>query len=146
MDDCDIDRIPNSFLVNNNFRSIRFRYQVIKNEMENFEKQAEELIRFKDCRISDFRDYDLMKDLGSERFISKQDSIQKKEERVDLISNFLFFTCKIFIHCIEGPDNEKKYHIEKNHQTFATISHLLHNIAGIHPRIVYEINGLLFYD
>ena len=145
--DCDVHSIPDEFGVNQffqtigalgYFRSMRFRYKVPDDQEESFEANLRERIVSNGCVISDFRPYIIMDDLGGDRFIVPDSSLHRRIERVDLMVNFLCDVCRLFIHALEGPDIDGKYHLETNKNQnnlggtlFESGRHLFCNITGV---------------
>jgi hypothetical protein len=148
--DCKICKIPNNFGINEDFqsigengwfRSLRFRYSVADQYCDDFETQARELINAQYCVISDFRPYNHINDLGGDRFVGEDRSDERCLERARLMEQYLCYVCKLFIHCLVGPD-DGRYRLERsdhelnpNHSVFESIHHLFCNITNVSLRV-----------
>jgi len=156
--DCNIDMIPDEFGIDQNdnsvdenrlFRSLRFRYHVSDEQVDAFEERLRESIIRQNCVISDFRDYSHLDDLGGDRFIGGEQTQQRRIERADLMVKFLCAICQIFIHCLEGPDNDGKFRIERSGcnqnpqgSIFESAHHLFCNITSVPLRVLISQNGV----
>ena len=153
--DCNIESIPDEFGINQNviearfFRSLRFRYQVNDEQLENFESLLREAIVSHNCAISDFRDYSHLDDLGGDRFIGGERTEQRRLERANLIVKYLCDTSQIFIHCLQGPDENGKFQLESSDSNqnphgsiFESAHHLFCNMTNVPLRILISQNGV----
>ena len=153
--DCNIESIPDEFGVNQNgngasfFRSLRFRYQVNDQQRENFETLLRETILGHNCAISDFRDYSHVDDLGGDRFIGGERTHQQRLERANLIVKYLCDISQIFIHCLQGPDENGRFQLESSDSNqnpqgsiFESAHHLFCNMTNVPLRILISQNGV----
>ena len=150
--DCDINAIPSYFGTDRNFlstvpdgrfRSLRFRYSVNEKELGTFENQAGELIKKYGCAISDFRDYDYVKELGGERFLAGEPAAPRQKERADLIVLNFHALSKLYIHTLSGPDQDGRYRTELSdsdqnprQSIFESVHHFFCNITDVPTRVL----------
>ena len=153
--DCDIKAIPTVFSTDGNFnsigpggryRSLRFRYSVKEIEVEEFENQAKELIQKYQCAISDFRDYDYVKELGGERFLAGEPGAQRQIERAELVLQNFNALSKLYIHTLTGPDQAGIYRTELSdsdqnprHSIFESVHHFFCNISEVPTRVLVSV-------
>lgn len=156
--DCDIDLIPQEFGINDTYqpiglqgfyRSLRFRYEVEDESLNQFEQLAGELIENNGCVISDFRDYPFIEDLGGDRFIGGERTDPRRQQRAQLIQDFFLSACMLFIHCLTGPDEHGQFQIEvsDNNQNrhgsiFESAHHLFCNITNVPLSILISEHGI----
>lgn len=131
------------------FRSLRFRYSVADQYCDDFETRARELISDQKCVISDFPPYNHIDDLGGDRFIGEERSDERRSERARLMEQYLFGVCKLFIHCLIGPDENRRYRLEEcihkenpNHSVFESIHHLFCSITDVPLRVLVSSDGI----
>ena len=150
--DCDINAIPAYFGTDRNyfsigpqghFRSLRFRYSVEENELDPFEQQARDLIQQYQCAISDFRDYDYIKELGGKRFLAGEFDSQRQSERAELVLQNFHSLCKLCIHTLSGPDQNGIYRTELSdseqnprQSIFESVHHFFCNITEVPTRVL----------
>jgi hypothetical protein len=147
--DCDISEIPEKFAIDELFRSVRFRYAIPEEEGGGFEHRARELIDASGARISDFRRYDWVADLGGDRFVGQERSDSRRENRAELVANCLSTVCRLTLDCLRGPDQDGRYRFEENDSdqnphgsTFESLHHLFCNITNV-PTSVLVIAGVV---
>jgi hypothetical protein len=156
--DCDINLIPDEFGIDQNgtivgatgvFRSLRFRYEFSDEQINGFETTLRELIETHHCVISDFRAYMYLDDLGGDRFIGGERTQQRRLERAELMTKYLCDTCQLFIHCLQGPDQDGRFQLEMSDSNqnphgsiFESVHHLLCNITNVPLRILISQNGI----
>ncbi len=154
--DCNIELIPEEFGITQNpnengtklFKSLRFRYQVNDDQLENFESHLREAIVNHNCAISDFRDYSHLDDLGGDRFIGGERTEQRRLERANLMVKYLCDVSQIFIHCLQGPDESGRFQLESSNSDqnphgsiFESVHHLFCNVTNVPLRILVSQNG-----
>ena len=147
--DCDISEIPETFAVDELFRSVRFRFAIPEQERGRFEDRARELIDASGARISDFRRYDWVADLGGDRLVGQDRSDSRRESRAELVANCLSTICRLTLDCLRGPDHDGRYRFEENDSdqnphgsTFESLHHLFCNITNV-PTSVLVIADLV---
>src|SRR5438445_4411656 len=64
--ECDISEVPEAFAIDGQLRSLRFRYAIPEEERGRFEDRARELVDASGAKISDFREYEWVADLGGD--------------------------------------------------------------------------------
>lgn len=135
--DCDLDKIPESFVSADGIRrSVRFRYSVGEGDRDLFEARVRERIDAADAAISDFRDYDVLGDLGGDRFLGEprtdERKAQRKETVVALVAAISRLTLDALVEvgdgtwAVEQNDNEQAGPF---HSSFASPLHLFANIT-----------------
>jgi hypothetical protein len=136
--DCDIDQIPKEFVnpENQHYRSVRFRYCVPKDRMNIFESECLKLISSANCVVSDFRDWDLVADLGAARFLDGETSDTRIRERAALVLENCYTIAKLILHALSGPDEEGRYHLPHHlnpdqRSAFNVIHHLFCNMTDV---------------
>ena len=143
--DCDITQIPPEFMnpQNQHYRSIRFRYSIDNNHLENFEQQCRNLIQENNCCISDFRDYDIVGDLGSNRHLGGDRTQDRRTQRAELIGNLYWSICRLVLDNLIAPDAQGRYSFEHNDSneivfksSFETPHHLFCNITEVPLRVL----------
>lgn len=159
--DCDINQIPEKYGIypgqqnpqySDIYRSIRFRYSVPDNAQTEFESQAMRIIERSGCAISDFRDYDFLRDLGGPRFVESHVPQEKIEIRANLVVEYLQSISKLIIDCIEGPNATGGWSIEKNTSmenpngsVFESLHHLLCNMTNVPLNVLVSKTGIGTY-
>lgn len=143
--DCDISKIPAEFVVpqNEHHRSIRFRYSVEDSETESFEQACLTLIDQNGCRISDFRNHDLVADLGSDRHIGGDRSPERRQRRAKIIVQLYYATSLLALDALVGPDEHGRFRFEHNDSndiphdsSFETPHHVFCNITDVPLRVL----------
>ena len=145
-DDCNMNKIlekiqPDEY---NNLKSIRFRYDSSSTIFpDHLKSDLQERIKQFNCVISDFRDYDYIKNLSNEQHLSDENILDVEDIniRAELISNLYCAISKLTLHNLVGPNIDGYYDFEYNHDTpfnssFAIPFHLFCNITQI-PTEVY---------
>lgn len=141
--DCDFDKIPveckkplNSGSVPMH-RSVRFRFKIRKGSLPAFEKRLRDLLAKYRYAISDVRPYHHFAEMGGERFLAKESSVDLKA-RANQVVEVLHAVSKLTINCLIGPDASDRYRSEVNgHQenpnqsTFESVHHLFGNITNV---------------
>ena len=149
--DCDVSLIPDDYKRPLDpggipfHRSMRFRFKVTDGPWEAFEQRAAELIDEGGYRVSDFRDYDFVRDTGSNRFLGVENRQPgRAEQRGILATTFYWITSKLVIDALVGPDAQGRFRMERNDDlaqnprgsTFQSLLHLYCNITNV-PTDVY---------
>jgi hypothetical protein len=137
--DCNLADIPAGFVNNGTYRSVRFRYSVPNQSLEPFEQRIEELVNAADCFISDCRNYGPLDDLASKRFVGDEYTMQRRTQRVALMTAFLCATSRLFLDTLTGPDQDGRFAQEANddilqnpnRNTFESIHHLFCNMTNV---------------
>lgn len=155
--DCDIADIPEEYKqalapgAPRRHRSLRFRYAVKDVAQPAFEQRAGQLIATQGYRISDFRPYDPVADVASNRFLGTENRQPGKgEHRAMLVTQFYMATCQLVIDALVGPDERGRYRLETNDNleqnprasTFQSLLHLFCNITHVPTDVyVFQKNG-----
>jgi hypothetical protein len=143
--DCDINQIPMEFmnLDSQHYRSVRFRYSLEESLVGNFERYCLKLIQDSGCAISDFRDYDFIGDLGSDRHLGGERSSNRRRGRAELVVSLYHATSRLVLDALIGPDEQGRYSLEYNdsnqnplHSTFESLHHVFCNITDVPLRVL----------
>jgi hypothetical protein len=146
--DCDINSIPINFTDNNGyFRSVRFRYSISDSKANNYENNLSNLIQQNGCRISDFRNYSFVQDLGSDRHLGGVRNVQRRTGRAQIVAELYNAISKLVIDALDGPDANGRFSIELNNSapansSFTTPHHLFCNITNVPLRILISVAGV----
>lgn len=129
-------------------RSIRFRINVKEGYWEAIEKRGNELIGQARVVIADWRDYDVVGDLGSDRFSPPSPSNEQRKERAYLVVKLYESISKMVLATLV-KENEKwqlEYDVNSSNVSDA-LHHLFCNISDTSPIIkVEERNGKLYFS
>ena len=131
--DCDIAKVPESFMdpATKHYKSVRFRYAVQPAIQVRLESSLADRIRESSCVITDFRDYDVVSDLASDRFIEEPRTPERRQQRAELAVAHFHSLAKLVLHALTGPDPGGRFHLphslEANEQT-PTPFHVIHHI------------------
>lgn len=150
-DDCDITSIPLEFRrpADDRFRSVRFRYSIGDAQVEQFERICQDLIDESGCRISDFREYRLVADLGSDRHVGGNRSPERRERRAEIVVGLYHLVSRLVLDALVGPDTQGKFRIEHNdspeaplNSSFAIPHHMFCNITEVPLRVLVSGDAL----
>jgi hypothetical protein len=137
--DTDIKMIPQNFQVQGLLKSMRFRFEIPRDQAAAFEAQATKIIQKEGCAISSFLDYDLVGDLGSDRHLGQsRDSKERRVQRAARVVAFYMETARLALDCLTGPDAKGYFQFEKNDNnqnplgsTFETVHHVFCNVTEV---------------
>lgn len=145
------------------FYSLRFRYSINNEECFSFEQELQKLISKFGCKITDFRNYDKISDLGSDRHLGGERTPERKSTRADIITDIYHSVSKLTLDTLEGPNQDGRFKIEMNdsnelpepkssfyipHHLFCNITNMpLHAnvrvfLDGFYPADIYGIFSL----
>jgi len=111
--DCDFALLPRSaFWRRGMHRSLRFRYAIQARDRARFEEATRRAIDDAGAFVTDFRDYDLVGDLGSRRFLGADAGETSPERRAAVVVAFLQATSQLVIDCLVGPDELGRFRFE----------------------------------
>jgi hypothetical protein len=155
--DCNINQIPEIYGIypgNQNpqysdlYRSIRFRYSVPNNFQDEFESQA---MRFIEHAGVQYQISVIMISLViwvALRFIENNVSQVRKEERANLVVDYLHSISKLIVDCIEVLHTTEGFSLEKstsmenpNGSIFESLHHLLCNMTNVPIKRISVGNG-----
>ncbi len=146
--DCDISGIPADFEKDGHLRSLRFRYQIPDKNQRAFEEEGKRMIVAERCVISDWRDHDLLKDLGGDRFVGQVQDVDRRAERANLVVSYLHSVSKLVLHALVGPDQDGRFRMENNNDSqnplgssFESMHHLFCNITAVPLRVRIFTDG-----
>lgn len=145
--DSDIGRIPTDFeWPDQLYRSVRFRFQVADDKLEGFERNGHGTIQEEECAISDWRPYDLVSDLGGDRFVGEDRDEPRRVERAQLVVAFLQAVSRLVLHSLIGPV-DGRFGAEENGDflnplgsSFESMHHMFCNITCL------PLRAFLFSD
>ena len=137
--DTDVKMIPRNFQVQGLLKSLRFRFEIPRDQAAAFEAEAAKTIQKEGCAISSFLDYDLVGDLGSDRHLGQgRDSKERRVQRAARVVAFYMETSRLALDCLTGPDAKGYFQFEKNDNnqnplgsTFETAHHVFCNITEV---------------
>jgi hypothetical protein len=139
LDDCDITMIScDCRPPNRSSRSVKFRYSIADDRREAFEEQCRNRINNSGCCISDFRPYEFLEDLGSDRHIGGARTEARRQNRAQLVAELYHSISRLVLDALEGPDNNGRFALEHNGgdqnplgSSFESLHHLFCNITGV---------------
>jgi hypothetical protein len=138
--DCVISEIPDAFAFEDQHsRSLRLRYALRSTDREAFETRGRSLIEAAGARISDFRDYPWVADLGGDRFLGAEGRTdERRQKRADAVVAYLTAVSRLTLEYVLGPDQNMRYRLEvgdSNHNphgsSFESLHHLFCNITNV---------------
>jgi hypothetical protein len=142
--DTEIGKIPKEFFIEiaqpklTVHRSLRLRFCIPATKLGEFEGMGEKLIKAQGCAISDWRDWDLTADLGSDRTIGENVTPERRAARAGISARFYHATSQLALHCLVGPDKDGYFRFEKNANqqnplgsSFETPHHVFCNITEV---------------
>jgi len=113
--DCDISQVPKDYIVPGGaYRSVKFRYAVTEDALEEFERACAAFIEKSGCFASDFRDYNYLADLGAPRFLGGEQTPQRRQARADLVAAQFHATCRLVLDTLVEPAADGKFAVEKD--------------------------------
>lgn len=125
--DTDLAKVPKEFFVQipepkmQLHRSLRFRFCLPAKQLAEFEAFGETLINAQGCAIADWREWDLVGDVGSGRHIGEDRSPQRCARRADAIARFYHATSVVALNCLVGPDPDGYFRFEQNNDPGAPL-------------------------
>jgi len=134
--DCEISKVPQSFMhpETKHYTSVRFRYDVTSDARGELEAFLEERIRDSNCMITDFRDYDVISDLGGDRFLEEPRTLERRRERADLVATNFYTIAKLILHALSGPDSAGRFHLPHSFAAttpFQDLHHIFCNMSDV---------------
>ena len=154
--DCDISSIPVEYKQPLQpggvpyHRSMRFRFCLANQaRLEQFERRAGELIGQRGYRVSDFREYDFVRDTGGDRLLGIENrQAGRAERRAVLTTRFYSAISRFVIDALVGPDEKGRFRMESNDDsnnpngsTFESLLHLFCNITSVPTRLYVHRNA-----
>ncbi len=148
--DCDIDKIqPTKRFVDpqtGHYHSIRFRYCIPKERVESFEYECGQLIGETGYSISGFLDYDYLTDLADERHLEEPRTVERIQERADLVANHYYSIAKLILHALSEPDECGRYHLPHHSNPvgdtlFRIAHHIFCNATDVPLFVHYIVNA-----
>lgn len=138
--DCVLSDIPKSFMDPGSryYKSIRFRYAVADDKTGEFEDYVSSLIDHVGCAISDFREYNILEDLGGDRHIEEPRTPERRQRRAQLVVQNYFSVARLILDALAGPDGDRRYWLphQKNYNPqqetpFGVFRHVYCNAIGV---------------
>jgi hypothetical protein len=135
---CEIDKIPAEFFDSGGrHRSIRMRYKLRTDGDQEFETRARGLIAQANAAVSDFRPWDMLGDLGGDRFVGDPRTHDRRVRRADIIVDLLFAASRLALDCLVEAD-EGQWVAETNNDrespngsSFESPLHLFCNMTDV---------------
>ena len=144
--DCNIDLIPSEYIEPKTkfYISVRFRYSVNSEICASMEASLQELVKKSGCAISDFRDYDMLQDLGGTRHLEEPRTAERQQQRADLVAANYHSIARLILHAIHGPDADGRYMLPHNMKIgqrdktpFRVLHHIFCNMTDV-PLFITE--------
>lgn len=137
-EDCNVAEIRNWYkteYLTENTRSLRFRYSASDKEIAIFEKELETRIKKNGCK-SEFREYLMVEDLGSNRHVGGDRSEARRQNRAKLLTELYYSISKLTLDNLEDSEGANNFTIEINdtaigNSSFSVSHHLFYNIAKL---------------
>ena len=149
--DADVTDIPEVFAPKGIFLSVRFRFWLDGQDRSAVEADIKAEVAAASCWLSDVRPYDDMADLAWERFCGEPFTGPRRQERRDLMRQFLCSSAKLFLHMLQGPLPSGEYFSEQNSchhnpegSTFESIHHLFCTMTEVPLRAVVQIGTRMY--
>ena len=136
VNDCEMAEVPDTFFANDFHKSLRFRFQVDEDRLEQVQIIGDNLIREAGCFVSDWRPYDVVEDLGSNRLLGEKRDREHREQRSQLVAQFYYSTARLVLDTLIGPDAVGRFRQEYNdqnryHSSFEVLHHVYCNITSV---------------
>ena len=113
-EDCDVSRILGSYLNNEKrTRSIRFRYSIEDVSVNEFEADLQSAILTNHCFISDFRNWNMINDVGSEIHLGGQRTPERKIHRSDVLARLYHQMSLLTLDALEETSPSNNFVFEK---------------------------------
>jgi hypothetical protein len=134
--DCDFASLPASiFWPDALHRSLRLRYAIAADDQALFEAAAQTAVNDAGAFVTDFRDYAVVADLGSRRFLGGDASEVPPEQRAAHVVAFLHATSVLAVDCLVGPDVLGRFRFESEEveggSPFRVPLHLFWNMTQV---------------
>lgn len=107
------DAAPPAFFDHNNFRSLRFRFEVADSAIAVFENCGNELISREGCWNADWREYGIS-ELCSNRFIGEERSNDRRKQRLVIVRDYVVSVSRLALHALVAADNQGRFRFEHN--------------------------------
>jgi len=148
--DTDFEQIRNSHRDcldgNGLHRSIRFRVNAKEGHWESIRTRADELIRPAGAVITDWRDYPVVEDLGSNRFAPEHYSDEQRKERAYLIAKLYESISRVTLATLVRKEERWRLEYDVNSGNVSdSLHHLFCNISDTSPMIKVETRGGRIY-
>jgi hypothetical protein len=145
--DCDFARLPPSiFWPGDVHRSLRIRYSIPDDERSQFEAAVEAAVDDAGAFVTDVRDYGLVDDLGSRRFLGVDAAETSPEQRAALVADFLHATSQLAVDCLVGPDGLGRFRFESEEvegsSPFRVPLHLFWNMTQVPVEVAGTVVAL----
>lgn len=108
-------------------RSIRFRFDVPADKQAACEAELQHLIQQANLKITDIRDYDVVADLGSGRFVQSTD-LPARTARASKLVSFLHASSELALSMLQPAGAE--WIPEANGESIRGPHHLFCNLSG----------------
>lgn len=135
-------------------RSARFRWCLDTDDGAGFEEAISKRIASEGGLITGIIDYDVVRDLGSGRFLREEPSEARSRSRALRVVEFLHATSELAVDCLHGPEQDGAFRLEEGaaetgsiraRSSFEVPHHLLHNMTAIdtHVGVAETPGGIL---
>jgi len=139
--------LPERHRSNGDYRYIIFRASVKDESKESLHAEALQLAKAAGCYTDPggWLAYDVVADLGSDRFISSDAHYEERAQRAQLIAYFIDATVKLMIDALV-QDKNGRWSLEQSNHTqnpkgsfFESVHHLLCNATGVPTTVLLII-------
>lgn len=135
--DSDGTNVPTGYFDNKHCRSLRFRFEIVDDELAAFEQHGNLLIQQDGCWNADWRDYGIG-ELSSNRFVGEDRSQARRDERLLLVKQYLESVTRLMLHALVPADTEGRFRVENNddnenpnNSAFFSLHHLFCNTTEV---------------
>lgn len=130
--------LPNEYCSDGSYRYITFRANVMGSLRKEFHERALKLVSETGCFSTDWKNYDIVRDLGSNRFVASVANEVDRAKRAKLVVQFIDATVTLMLDSLI-QDTQGKWTTEPNndHQQnphgsyLESVHHLFCNATGV---------------
>lgn len=137
------DPIPDHYLIQgpNPYRYIVFRLSVEEEKRQELHQMALDLTEAAGLYVVPWADYDVVGDLGMDRFIHEGADGEKRDLRAKLVANFVDATVRLMLHSLIEEKGQWKLEPNTHEQNpdgsfFQSVHHLFCNATDV-PTNIY---------
>lgn len=141
--------LADKYILNGSYRFVVFRLSVTDEIRQSLHHRALQLAAHADC-YTDPRgwiDYDVVSDLGSDRFVHTDVSGDERAQRAKLVAYFVDATVRLMLDQLT-QDKDGKWALEAgthkqnpNGSVFESVHHLFCNAAGVPTTVLVSRHG-----
>jgi hypothetical protein len=142
------DALPDRYRSNGYYRFVLFRANVSSTTNAAFQRQVIEHAEQAVCFVEPgWVDYDIVKDLGSDRFIRADADQEERATRADLIAQFINATVKVMLDMLAVDESgrwmwEPSVHEQNpNGSVFESVHHLFCNATNVPTTVLLGLHN-----